>query len=657
MFFGADYYPEHWPKERWQIDAKLMREAEFNIVRLAEFAWAQMEPAEGKFDFGWLEEALDCLGKEGIKAVLGTPTASHPAWLDQQYPSVRRVDDQRRIVNFGNRQHACINAPDYWKASGRIVQPMAERFGNHEGVYGWQIDNEFGPHCYCDICQSQFQEWLEAKYGTFDALNEAWGTAFWGHIYSSWSQIPLPWNPPGCHNPGLELDYRRFMADSYTAYCAEQAEIIRDLSDKPITHNFMGVWPESLDYKALADQLDWASWDDYPVFGAGASASSVGMSHDITRGFKHKNFWVMEQQSGPGGWGELGPSPRPGQVRLYTYQSIAHGADGIVYFRWRVCRSGIEHYRHGILEHDGSTNRRYDKVKAIGSEMAKLAPMIEGTEVKAQAAIVNDYTSRWAWQAQKTNSEFNYVAEAESYYRTLLGKNVSWDIVQLGDDLSAYKLVIVPAMFIIRQEIADQFKSYVEAGGMLVVTYRTAAKDETSLMINEPLPGMLRDLFGVRVAEYHSPHKEEQNFVKGVVDGLPTEPVHATIFLDVLRPEGAQVLAEYMDGFASGQPAVTMNSYGQGKAVYIGTRLQEDFATALIGRLAEESGIAFGPESPEGVEIAIRRSAERELIFMMNYAAEEKTVRTPDGAKALIGPDSIGEFTLEPDGVRVFERK
>lgn len=657
MIFGADYYPEHWPKERWPIDAKLMREAGMNMVRLAEFAWGKMEPAEGKFDFAWLDEAIEVLAAEGIKVVLGTPTASYPAWLGQHYPKVRRVESNRETVNYGGRVNYCVNSADYRKATDRVVRAMAEHYGDNPNVYGWQIDNEFGCYCYCEACQASFQEWLESKYGTLEALNAAWGTEFWAHIYQSWSQIPLPWSLPGSHNPGLDLDYRRFMADSFTSYAELQTNIIREYTDRPLTHNFMGFWPESFDYRAIAQTLDWAAWDNYPVFGAGTSAAAVGMAHDITRGLLHKNFWVMEQQSGPGGWGEMGPSPRPGQVRLYTYQSIAHGADGIIYFRWRVCRSGIEQYWHGILDHDGSTNRRYEEIKCIGSEVAKLWPLLEGTTVAAEAAVVNDYTSRWAWQAQKTNPEFNYVEEAQLYYRSLHGRSVPVDIPQIGDNLSGYKLVVVPAMLIISPERAEQLRKYVEDGGTLVMTYRSAVKDETSLIVNEPLPGMLRDLFGVRVVEYHSPHKEEENFIKGVAADLPTEATRARVFMDVLKSEGADTLAEYAVGFAAGLPAITMNTFGKGRAVYVGTRPDPEFVDALLAMLAGKSGLELGAKLSEDVEVAIRRSGEREVVFLMNYAREPRKLTAPEGALAVIGSDASGEIEIEPFGVRVFERQ
>ncbi len=307
MRFGVDYYPEHWPQSRWAEDARLMREAGFNTVRLAEFAWTKIEPMAGHFDFDWLLKSLDILHNQGIQAIIGTPTAAAPAWLCTNSPSALRVDENRAQVTFGNRQLCCINQPDFIAASDRIVTALAETLGKHEAVTGWQIDNEFGPICYCEECRRKFQVWVKAKYGTLSELENAWGTIFWSQTYSDWKQIPLPWTTSLAPNPSLALDFRRFFSDSYAVFQQRQVDIIRKYSEKPITHNFMGVYPEVLNYQQLADQLDFASWDNYP-FGS-AEPAGVAASHDLVRGYLNKNFWVMEQMSGPGGWGELTRRP------------------------------------------------------------------------------------------------------------------------------------------------------------------------------------------------------------------------------------------------------------------------------------------------------------------------------------------------------------
>jgi len=569
--FGADYYPEHWPEERWPEDARLMREAGFNVVRMAEFAWVKMEPAEGRFDFGWLRRAVDILHGEGISVVLGTPTAAAPAWLMQAHPEIYRVNEQRQRATFGARQFMCVNAPEFRKASRRIVGAMAAELGAHDAVIGWQTDNEFGPLCYCDICQAGFQRWLREKYGSLDALNDAWGTIFWSQTYSDWAQIPLPWATSGGANPGLYLDYRRFMADSYVTFQREQVEILRKHSPgRFITHNFMGFPKDVLDYYKLAEDLDFVSWDNYPQGGAPVDPVAIALSHDYTRGMKRKRFWIMEEQSGPAGWGHMCPTPKSGQIREWTRQAIAHGAEGIVYFRWRPARFGTEQYWHGILNHDGSVNRRYEEIKKIGDEI-KRGDIPDFPPDRAGAAILVDCDSRFALQAQPGNPQFSYFEHVLAYYRALYDQACPIDVIPADSDLAGYQFVVAPTLFVLKPQVARRLADFVRRGGMLVTTFRTGVKDEYNRIVNEPLPGLLREVCGVEVVEYHSPLPDEPNWVRGLVPELPSEPTPARVWLDVLRPTTAEVIAEYVTGFGAGEPAITRNYFGDGKAIYIGT--------------------------------------------------------------------------------------
>ncbi|MDO8684518.1 MAG: beta-galactosidase, partial [Armatimonadota bacterium] len=543
MYYGADYYPEHWPEDRWPTDAKLMKQAGFNVVRLAEFAWVQMEPSEGEFSFDWLNKAINLLAAEGIKTVLGTPTGAPPIWLSESYPSVMRVNESGQRVSFGMRCHGCVNTPEFRRASDHIARAMAEEFGQNEAVIGWQIDNEFGAYCYCPNCRREFQNWLEELYYDIDALNAAWGTTFWSQIYSEWSQIPTPSGTMSSPNPGLGLDYRRFMTTSYDTFQASQIEVIRELSPgRFITHNSMGFLPEALDYHQLARDLDFASWDNYPLYRPDPYSGRMGINHDRTRGLKHQNFWVMEQQSGPAGWQSLLATPRPGQIRLYVYQAIAHGADGIVYFRWRPCLYGTEQYWHGILDHDGSVNRRYDEVKNIGAEVKAIWPELEGSTPVAQVAILDDYDNRFAFQIQRSNQQFVYVDHVRLYYDALHDRNITVDVICSDADLSKYKLVIAPTMFVLKEETAAKLREYVKSGGTLITTFRSGVKDQYSRIVDEPLPGKLRDIFGVKVEEYHSPWPEEENRIKPKT-GDPTESA-VKVWIDVLKTETAEVIAE-----------------------------------------------------------------------------------------------------------------
>ena len=655
MRYGACYYPEHWPEDRWPTDAKLMRDAGFNVVRMAEFAWVHMEPSEGRFNFDWLHRAIDLLADHGIQTVLGTPTAAPPAWLAQKRPDIMRVREDGHRCVFGLRQHGCVNSPDFRRASDRIVRAMAGEFGKHDAVIGWQIDNEFGQPCYCAVCRTEFQRWLADLYSGLDALNAAWGTTFWSQIYSDWSQIPTPTAAMGPPNPGLGLDYRRFMTSSFDTFQASQIAILRELSPgKPITHNFMGFLPETLDYRQLARDLDFASWDNYPMYRPDLAPARIAVNHDQTRGLKRRNFWVMEQQSGPAGWGTMMSQPRPGQLRLFVYQAVGRGADGILYFRWRPCRYGIEQYWHGILDHDGSTNRRYDEISKVGAELKSIWGELEGSEPVAEVAIINDYDSRFAFQIQKSNPEFAYADHARLYYDALHRLNVTVDVTCCDIDLRRYKIVIAPALFVLKEETAVKLRDYVESGGMLIATFRTGVKDQYSRIYDEPLPARLRDVFGMRVAEYSSPFATEENRI--IADGFPEST--ARLWLDALEPDTAQVLAVYdPGGFAAGQPAITRNSFGSGTAIYVGCAPSQDFLNAFVRAICEERGVTLGPASPPNVEIAVRRKGDTELLFITNHNAEPVSVDSVTaGSELLTGRAVDGGVSLEPYGVAVVRR-
>ncbi len=402
FYFGVDYYPEHWPEERWPEDARLMAEADFNVVRLAEFAWSKMEPEDRRFDFEWLDRAISILASHNIQVVLGTPTASPPPWLMAKKIDLFRVREDGRRLTYGNRREYCPNHPLYHQYTRRIVKQMAEQYKDHPAVIGWQIDNEFGDRCYCDLCTHDFRRWLRRRYGTLEKLNKKWGTVFWSHIYNDWSEIPAPRTTGHSPNPGLGLDFARFASDSYVAYQKMQVDILRQKCPNHfITHNFMGFKYNFINYFDLARELDFVSWDIYWRtqwnMEAATDPTSAAIGHDAMRGLKNQNFWVMEQQSGSGGWEYVSVSPRPGELRLWAYQSIAHGADGIVFFRWRTNRYGTEQYWHGLLDHHGLAGRRYEEIKRMSGEVKKLSDRVYGSFVKPAMAMINCYDSRFAF--------------------------------------------------------------------------------------------------------------------------------------------------------------------------------------------------------------------------------------------------------------------
>ena len=522
--FGVDYYPEHWPEERWEIDAGLMREAGFNVVRLAEFAWSRLEPREGEVSFGWLDRAIDILHRNGMDVVLGTPTGSPPPWVMRKYPDAYRVLADGRRLTFGHRRHYCPNHDGFRALSASIVEAMARHYAGHKAVMAWQIDNEFGDRCYCPNCQAAFGRWLERRHGSLAAVNERWGTVFWSQEYDSWDEIPLPAQIARMPNPGLALDYARFASDSYVDYQQLQIDILRRLCPgQAITHNLMGFKYEQIDYFNLARSLDFVAWDNYPRL-AWTMEEMVdpvrqALAADTMRGLKRQNVWVMEEQSGPGGWEDVSVMPRPGEVRLWAWQAIAHGADGIVFFRWRTARIGTEQYWHGLLDHDAVPRRRYDEVKRMGAEIARVGAELMGTTVQARVALILSYDSRFAFQIQSNNPGFSYPGHLTEFYRAFHRLGVDVDIVEPGSDLSPYAIVLAPALHVLPDDVAAGLRDFVERGGVLAASMRTGVKGVHNEVVEAAPPGLLADLFGVLVEDYELSSARHGKPVAGLAAG------------------------------------------------------------------------------------------------------------------------------------------
>jgi beta-galactosidase len=664
FYFGVDYYPEHWPQERWPKDARLMAEAGFNVARLAEFAWSRMEPQDGQFDFKWLDRAISILAARDMQVVLGTPTASPPPWLMAKQTDLFRVRDDGQRLTFGNRRAYCPNNPTYHEHTRRIVEKMAGHYADNPAVIGWQIDNEFGERCYCDICGREFQKWLQARYGSLDELNARWGTVFWSHAYTDWSQIPTPRTTGHSPNPGLALDFYRFASDSYVAYQKLQMDILRaGCPNHFITHNLMGFNYQFLNYFDLARDLDFVSWDIYWRtqwnMQAKTDPSWAALGHDTMRGLKRKNYWVMEQQSGPGGWEIVSVPPRPGELRLWAYQSIAHGADGIVFFRWRTARFGTEQYWHGVLDHHGQPGRRYQEIKGMGREIKACGDQIEGSLVKPAVAMMLSYDSRFAFQIQGNNPRFGYPGHFHDLYRAFYGQQVPVDIVSPTHDLSNYQILVAPALHVLPDAVAKNLERFVEAGGLLVVTPRTGVKDEANALVNHVLPGLLAELCGVEVQEYVSMPVDEDGELEFTLPGLACTPLVASVWCDVLKPNGARVIARYTQGYFAGKPAITLNHYGKGKVVYVGTMGETPLYDTLAAWMLELAGVKPLLYAPHGVEVNERRHGDQRLLFVLNHTDDVKEIAL-DGRYADLLHDSetiAGTVTLAPRDVLVLAQK
>ncbi len=666
MYVGADYYPEHWPRERWDTDARLMQEAGFNVVRLAEFAWVFMEPEEGRFEFGWLDDALGLLGKHAISVILCTPTAVMPAWVARKYPECLATMPNGQRITWGVRKNNCFTSGTYRLLSERVTRAMAEHYASAPNVIGWQTDNEFGgPVCFCETCRADFQDWLRAKYGTLEELNCRWGTHFWGHRYGTWGEIQLPdtsgrWRLSGeshlsTHNPSLCLDFQRYTSYLNVRFQRDQVRLLRELCPKHfVTHNLMGLFSD-LNYYDLAEDLDHVSWDNYPVWGRPDIPYASSAAADVMRGLKRKNFWIMEQTAGPGGWSTFGRNPRPGELRKIAYQQVAHGADGMIWFRWRTCTAGREQYWHGLLGHDGKPLRRYREAAQTAQELHKLADELAGTTVKAQVAIIYDYETIWALRIQPGYDGNAYHAAMRRYYDALFRAGISVDMIKPTQDLSQYRVVIAPDFYVMPDQVAQALSDFVSGGGVLLADCRTGVKDETNLCHARTLPGLLSEALGIAIEEYEAMDDGMEYRItgKGALGGEYT----AIKYVDWTTPQGAEVLAGFAQWHLEGCAAVTRNQFGKGLGYYVSAVVREEtFYDQVIAEVLKSARITPIVSPPAGVEVSVRESKDRRLLFVVNHTEERKTVSIPPGKVELLSGAKTGKgIELDRYGVAVIE--
>lgn len=649
MIFGADYYPEHWDRSEWEEQARLMRECNINTVRMGEFAWKFFESEEGKFDFSLMDDAMEILKKEGISVIMGTPTAAPPKWLVNKYDILMR-DKYGRKRGWGSRRECCANNPEYIEKSKIIVEEMAKHFAENPQVTAWQIDNEFGCHgstlCYCEHCRRAFADWLRERYGTIENLNEKWGTAFWSLGFDSFDDIILPaynscegdYGNLWSHNPSLDLEYRRFMSDSWVKYQKIQIDIIKKYTNAPVTHNLMGHFSDISAYD-LSRDLDFVSWDNYPDNQWGTSEYEyVSMAHENMRGAKNKNFVVMEEQAGPCGWDILGSTPRPNQLRLWTYQAVAHGAEGMVYFRFRTAIFGMEQYWYGILDHDGVPRRRYYEIQKTGAELLRLENYIKDAQNEYDALIVKSYDNAWAHAIKRHAANYNYENHLYSFYKANADLNICTAVSHGNYD--KYKVVYMPAYNIIEDSELDEIERYVENGGTLVLTFRSGTRNEYNNIRPTAVPSAFAKLAGIEVTEFDALRRDVA--VEGKISG------RAAIWCDVIEPKTAEVVSRYGSEYYKGQTAITVNSYGKGKVYYVGCDLDDNAMKSLAELISKSAGIE-PVTAPEGVEI-IKRD---KYTIVMNH--NETDVKIP-----MTGYDLISEAdfdgTLDGYGVVFIKR-
>lgn len=632
MYFGLAYYPEHWPEERWPTDAKMMQDAGVNGVRMGEFGWSAFEPREGEYHFDWLDRAVALLADHGIKTMMCTCSRTPPPWVFTRYPEIRNVRADRMPATYGHRYTVCHNNPTFRELSQHIDRAVIEHYAGDEHVIAWHIDNEIGDGntCYCDACRAEFHAYLREKYGTVERLNAAWGAHFWSFAFSDFAELPLPVGVPMA-NPALALEYSRFVSRRNYEFAKWRYDLMKKLSpDKWVTTNAQTERTDHTDMFELGQATDIYGTNYYPP-----NATELGA--DYTRGARGEVI-ILEQRSGQPHWSA---ATKPGWMRLWAWRSIAHGANGINFFRWRTCRWGQEEYWHGVLPHSGRPNRRYCELKRMGEEVRQLGDAIARTRPPARIALVFGYDSRWALNAVVREPKMELLPEVRAYHQALMEANYCVDAMDPREDLSRYTLVIAPRLYCVDQRMAHNLRDFVEGGGVLCLTPRSGVVDEYNTVFDVPAPGPLREIAGVEVDDYGA--LDQPVALRG--DAVAGS-AQARVWADEIILTTAQPVATYAEGWLDGIPAITLNNFGKGKVVYVGTMLRDESLASFTGWLAKLAGVAPVLATPSGVRALERASATERYLFLLNFTDTPQTVALNEQ-----WPDAFGGAPLSKAGI------
>jgi beta-galactosidase len=652
LLLGAAWYPEQWPESRWEADLELMQKAHVHVVRVAEFAWTALEPEEGKYDLDWLERAVDLAGKHGVYVILGTPTAGPPVWMETKYPDIMVTDETGKRYSGSTRNHYNWCSPRYKQFVREMDEHLSQRFGNNPYVIGWQIDNEYSKMSFDADTQAQFHAWLQKRYGTIDKLNSAWTTAYDNQTYSAFDEIPLV-NGSADNNPGLWLDSKRFITDSLRAYQKVQIDAIRKYAAprQKITTNMMG-WYDLYDHYTVARDLDIVGWDNPQVHGTFDPVRN-GAAHDLMRGLKGADYWVMETTAGPRGGGNASVMLPKGALRAAMWHDIGHGANLVSYWQWRDALNGGEQNHGAIVDVDGEPDPIYQEYAQVGQEFEKVGPAISGTLIEARVAILHSYPSRWTINWQKMNPDYDALDALMSYYAPLHQLGYTIDIVPPDRDLTKYKLVIAPALNVLTQAEADNLASYVRQGGHLVLGQRSAMKDEYNARWPERQPGPLAALLRARVEQYTALDAPVE------ADGIWGQ-ANAKMFAEQLTPEAqdVQVLMKFRapGSWLDAQPAAVMRKAGTGSITYMGAWLDEQGMKRAAEWMVSESGAQ--PDLfrvPSGVEVYRRTGNGRQIFIVENDGRNEQTIELPSPMNNLLTGETVQTLELPVYGVAVLE--
>ncbi|HVV02431.1 MAG TPA: beta-galactosidase [Verrucomicrobiae bacterium] len=679
MYFGVDYHPEQWvhpfggsaekPESAWERDAEMMARAGINVARIGEFTWGICEPEEGKLDFSWLARVMDILGKAGIETVLATPTAAPPIWLSKKHPEILPIDERGIVKHEGTRRAVCLNSDVFWSHSKRIVEKLAQALGNHPNLIAWQIDNGIGGHyteaSFNEDTRRDWHGWLEAKFETVERMNNLMGLRHWGQTVTRWDQVPMPMFAPTVHNPALMLNWCRFCSDTIVQFVKMQADLLHELSPQcPVTTNLRSL-KHRFDHFDLAEVIDFVSIESTAAIKSRSAelACDIDMLRSLKKtGIKTPDgdagFWVMEQKAGNVNWQEVNSLVRPGVLRMFTYQLISRGAAAILFFRWRQPRFGSEKFHGAVLPHSGREDGRiYKEVAHLGEEIKLLGPSLKNSRVEAEACILYSHDNDWVLQQpMQPNKHFNLREHIQLFYSAFHDRNLPVDFARPSEDLSKYKLVIAPSLHLLAGGEADRLKLYVQNGGTLVATFNTGLVDENNMAPDSGYPHDLTDVFGLEVTEFDMLPPGEENHLtfKGT---FPTSHLHAArLWCDLIEPRECQILANYAKDFYAGKPAMTMNTYGLGKAIYIGTLCQQHFYNDLLTWLRQLCNLHPLLKVPEQVEVSLRSKDGSNIFFLLNHQNSSVRIQFYKPMHDFLTNNAIsGNYDLQPHGVLVLD--
>jgi beta-galactosidase len=656
IFYGGDYNPEQWPEEVWQEDVELMQQAGVNIVTLGVFSWSKLEPRPGQFDFGWFDRIMNLLDKHGVKVDLATATASPPPWLAKLHPESLPVTRSGVKLWPGSRQQYCPSSPAYRERVANLVRALASRYKDHPALTLWHINNEYGCHvaeCYCDISAQAFRVWLQNRYGTLEELNHAWGTAFWSQQYSEWDEINPPRSAPTFINPTMQLDFKRFSSDELLECFKLEKKILREITpDIPVTTNFMNFF-KPMNYWEWAKHQDIISNDTYPDPTDPASKIEMAMGSDLMRSLGGGKPWLlMEQTTSQVNWRSQNALKRPGQMRLLSYQAVARGANGTLFFQWRASKAGAEKFHGALVQHvDLEHSRVWQEVSRLGGELKRYDPLLN-TEVKPQIGIVLDWNNWWALELDAhPSSDVKQLEQIKTYYTPLWNKNIPVDFVSPESDLSKYKVLLVPNLYLVTDEFAARINEFVENGGRLVMSFFSGIVDQNDHIRLGGYPASFREMLGLRVEEFDPYAAGQTNRLKTAEGSFSCD-----LWSDIINLEGAEALATFESDFYAGKAAVTCHQYGQGISYYLGTRPEAAYMEHLLSQICDEAGITTPFSTPAGVELVRRENDERAYLFLLNHNGTPVEIEVGNGKRDLItGQVSNGTIKLGAYGAAVLE--